>query len=59
LIRRYNKSDPLNFLDWNLKNSVGIPISSGVYLIHIEVPGVGEKILKWFGIVRPVDLNNF
>jgi len=59
LIRRYNKSDPLNYLDWNLKNQVGIPISSGVYLIHIEVPGVGEKILKWFGVVRPVDLNNF
>ncbi len=59
LIRRYVKSDPLNFLDWNLKNQVGIPISSGVYLIHVEVPGVGEKILKWFGVLRPVDLNNF
>lgn len=59
LIRRYNKSSPLNFLDWDLNNQVGIPISSGVYIIHIEVPGVGEKILKWFGVVRPVDLNNF
>ena len=59
LIRTYNKSDPNNFLDWNLKNQVGIPIASGVYIIHIDVPNVGEKILKWFGVVRPVDLNNF
>jgi len=59
LIRTYNKSDPNNFLDWNLKNQVGIPVASGVYIIHIDVPNVGEKILKWFGVVRPVDLNNF
>jgi hypothetical protein len=59
LIRRYNKTSPLNFLDWDLSNQVGIPISSGVYIIHVEVPGVGEKIMKWFGVIRPVDLNNF
>lgn len=59
LIREYNKTDPQNFLDWDMKNQAGIPISSGVYLIHVDVPGVGEKILKWFGVTRPVDLNNF
>lgn len=59
LIRTYNKASPLTYLDWDLNNQVGIPISSGVYIIHIDVPGVGEKILKWFGVVRPVDLNNF
>ncbi len=59
LIREYKKSDPTNYLDWDLKNHFGIPIASGVYIIHIDVPGAGEKILKWFGIMRPVDLNNF
>ncbi|MBL4708324.1 MAG: T9SS type A sorting domain-containing protein [Flavobacteriales bacterium] len=59
VIRKYTKSSPQNFLDWDLNNQVGIPISSGVYIIHVEVPNVGEKILKWFGVVRPVDLNNF
>lgn len=59
LIRAYQKADPLNFLDWDLKNQVGIPISSGVYIIHIEVPNVGETVIKWFGVMRPVDLNNF
>lgn len=59
LIRQYNKSDPTNYLDWDMKNEVGIPVASGVYIIHVEVPGIGEKILKWFGVMRPVDLNNF
>ena len=59
LIRQFNKSDPLNYVDWDLKNQVGIPISSGVYIIHVNVPDIGEKILKWFGVIRPVDLNSF
>ena len=45
--------------DWDLKNTAGVPISSGVYIIHVDVPGVGEKIVKWFGIMRPIDLDSF
>jgi hypothetical protein len=46
-------------LDWDLKNTVNVPIASGVYIIHVEVPGVGEKIVKWFGVMRPIDLDSF
>ena len=59
LIRQFQKADPLTYLDWDLKNYINIPISSGVYIIHVDVPGAGEKILKWFGVMRPVDLDNF
>jgi len=59
LIRRYFKSSPDKFLDWDLTNQVGVPIASGVYIIHVEVPNVGERILKWFGTIRPADFNNF
>jgi len=58
-IRNFKKGDPNTYLDWDLKNEKNIPISSGVYIIHIDVPGVGQKILKWFGVMRPVDLDNF
>ncbi len=58
LIRRFKKSDNLKTLDWNLKNSYGIEIATGVYIIHIDVPGVGEKVLRWYGALRPIDLNN-
>jgi hypothetical protein len=42
-------------LEWNIKNSKGIPVSSGVYLIHVDAPGLGERVLKWFGINRKFD----
>ena len=59
LVRSYNKDSPVTSIDWDLKNYAGIPISSGVYLIHINVPGVCEKVLKWFGVIRPPDLDSF
>jgi hypothetical protein len=46
-------------LDWDLKNTKNIPVSSGVYLIHVEAPGLGERTVKWFGVMRPFDLGTF
>lgn len=45
--------------DWDLHNHNGIPIAGGMYLIHVSVPNVGERVIKWFGTMRPVDLNSF
>ncbi|MCC6599503.1 MAG: T9SS type A sorting domain-containing protein, partial [Crocinitomicaceae bacterium] len=59
LIRQFEKADKMTSLDWDLKNRKNIPIGSGTYIIHINVPGAGEKILKWFGVMRPIDLDNF
>jgi hypothetical protein len=59
LVRKFAKGSPITSLDWDLKNHKNIPISSGVYLIHVEVPGVGEKVIKWFGTVRQLDLQSF
>ena len=59
LVRRFNKDNESTIIQWDLKNTYGISIASGVYIVHIEVPGVGEKIVKWFGALRPIDLNNF
>jgi hypothetical protein len=52
---------PVNttYVDWDLHNQTGIPIAGGVYLIHVTVPGIGERVIKWFGTMRPVDLNSF
>lgn len=45
-------------LTWDMKNSKGIPVASGVYLIHINAPELGEeRTLKWFGIGRQFDPN--
>lgn len=39
------------YRDWDLKTDEGLPISSGIYLIHVDVPGVGERVLK-FGVIK-------
>ncbi len=59
LVRRFNKDESNTYLDWDLKNTAAIPIASGIYYIHIDAPNIGEKIIKWFGVMRPVDLNAF
>lgn len=59
LIRRFQKDDPKTSLDWDLKNQKNVPIASGLYLIHVNVPDVGEKIVKFFGTLRPIDLDQF
>jgi hypothetical protein len=42
-------------LDWDLKNVAGVPVASGVYLVHVVVPEVGERVLKSFIINRAFD----
>jgi len=59
LIRQFTKDETKTSFDWDLKNHAGIPISGGLYLIHIKAEGIGEKTIKWFGVLRPVDLNAF
>ncbi len=42
-------------IEWDLRNAAGIPISSGVYLIHVQAEGLGERVIKWFGVNRQFD----
>ncbi len=50
----------VNTLEWDLKNERNVPIAGGMYLIQIEAPDLGvSKTIKWFAVVRPVDLDRF
>jgi hypothetical protein len=60
LVRSFQKDDAsVTSIDWNLKNQDGIPIAGGIYIIHVNAPGLGETTIKWFGALRPIDLNSF
>lgn len=48
-----------NTIDWDLKNNKNITVASGIYLFDITAPGIGHKVLKWFGAMRPTDISNF
>ncbi len=60
LIKTIRKNDSkTNFVDWDIKNDKGIPIASGMYLVHVSLDGIGETIVKWFGAMRPIDITSF
>jgi hypothetical protein len=42
-------------VEWDMKNSQNIPVAGGVYLIHVEAEGLGERVIKWFGTNRQFD----
>ena len=58
LVRQLTKDSGETYMDWDLKNFAGIQVSGGVYLLHINTDE-GERVLKWFGLMRPPDLNTF
>ncbi|MDD2633885.1 MAG: hypothetical protein PHW82_00110 [Bacteroidales bacterium] len=49
LINRLTKNDSNTYYQWDMTDKRGNLIANGMYIIHIKVPGVGEKVLKWFG----------
>jgi len=63
MIRKVKKDETdathTTYYDWDLKNQAGIPVASGLYIIHINGYELGSKTLKWFGIMRPIDLETF
>ncbi|MCC5917726.1 MAG: T9SS type A sorting domain-containing protein [Cryomorphaceae bacterium] len=59
LIRTFRKDNTDTYLLWDLTNDVGVPITSGVYIIHVDAGEIGQKVVKWFGAMRPIDLNAF
>ena len=58
LVKDFKKDSPITYQDWLLVNNVGIPIASGVYLIRVEIPGIGARVLKTFIAMRQQDLQN-
>ena len=63
LIRKFKKDESdanhQTYLDWDLKNTAGVPVASGLYIIYVNGFELGTKTLKWFGIMRPLDLDTF
>ncbi|QQS36883.1 MAG: hypothetical protein IPM56_02710 [Ignavibacteriales bacterium] len=45
-IKRIDKDTPSPWLDWDLRNEEGSLVGSGIYLVYLDMPGIGTKILK-------------
>ncbi len=59
LVRQYNKDSDAPDQNWDLKNHSGVPVASGVYIVHVDAFELGEKVLKLFAVMRQIDLDNF
>jgi hypothetical protein len=59
LVRTLNKDNSDTYIPWDLHNGSNIQVASGLYILHIDAPGIGERIIKWFGVMRPYDLQSF
>ncbi len=56
-VRRIDKSDLSQYIDWDLKNDTGNLVASGIYIAHLDMPGIGTKILKIAVVVAKEFLN--
>jgi hypothetical protein len=59
LVRRIEKDDVETYVNWDLKNNGKVPVASGFYIIHVDCGDLGEKILKWYGVMRQLDLDTY
>ncbi len=58
LIKTIEKQSPgVATISWNLTTDHNLPIASGMYLIHFDVPNVGTKVLKFAVVKKRIQLN--
>lgn len=47
LVKTIQKDDASQFAQWDLNNTNGLPVASGIYIAHIDLPDLGvERTLK-------------
>lgn len=58
LVKTINKQSPgVATIPWNLTTDQNLPIASGMYLIHVDVPDVGSTTIKFAVVKKRVQLN--
>lgn len=56
LVRTFNKESDDPEQRWDLKNQAGVPVASGVYIIHVDGFDLGETVVKFFTVMPQADL---
>jgi hypothetical protein len=60
LVRTLQKNDPsTSVLDWDTLTDNQLPVGSGIYIYHVDVPGVGSTFGKMAVFMEKERLNNF
>jgi hypothetical protein len=60
LVRTLEKVNPTNsILEWDLETRNELPVGSGVYIFHVDAPGVGSTFGRMIVFMEKERLNNF
>ncbi len=60
LVRTLQKNDvSSSILEWDIETQNGLPVGSGVYIFHVEAPGVGEYSSRMVIFMEKERLNSF
>jgi hypothetical protein len=46
LVQKIEKDNASPWLDWDLRNIDGKAVASGIYIVHLDMPHIGNKIMK-------------
>ncbi|WKZ69139.1 MAG: T9SS type A sorting domain-containing protein [Melioribacteraceae bacterium] len=46
LIRKLEKDDQTKYIDWDVRNGSNQIVAGGMYIAHLDMPGIGTKVLK-------------
>jgi len=46
LVRKLAKNDNTTAIIWDLNNTNGVPVASGIYIAYIDAPGIGTQVIK-------------
>jgi hypothetical protein len=58
-VRVLEKNDATSQATWDLLTSNGLPVGSGIYVFHVDAPGIGTHIGKMAVFVEKERLNNY
>ncbi|MBL7977501.1 MAG: hypothetical protein JNN12_04110 [Bacteroidetes Order II. Incertae sedis bacterium] len=50
-VKYFWQSEETGYIRWFLENERSRPIASGMYLVHVSIPGVGERVLKFGAVI--------
>ena len=60
LVRTLEKNDAsTSQLTWDIENSQALPVASGVYIFHVDAPGIGTHVGKLVIFMEKERLNTF
>jgi hypothetical protein len=51
LVKSFEKNDMTQLATWDLQNDNGLPVASGMYIIHIEMPDLNTETVLKLGVV--------